>query len=359
MKILHILNSLMPSGAETMLVSSSGLWTGCSLHVLATQKELGIYAASMEQAGFRIHHIWEPSFFAKHRKIISLMKKEGFDAVHIHPQSQSVFYALDAKIAGIPSLVRTVHSMFLFTGSLRFRETLFRMAMRWMGVRFAAISDSVAENEWKRFRNKTTVIYNWCSPRFGYISEEAKAAARQAAHIPDSCFVLLSVGNCSRIKNHEMILEAISRLEEKESLLYIHVGDNDAGERKLAEQYGISRYVRFTGPSEPDAYLSMADCYVMPSRTEGLGIAAVEAITCGLPVILTDVPGLREFRKHSFEQVYYIPLSPEALKEQLQKLMEKRPGNSLQQSRQAKECYSAEKSVKMYMALYQMGSGTI
>lgn len=133
MKVLHIMNSLMPSGAETMLVSSVSCWTDCELHILATQKEIGIYANTMKQAGLFIHHIWDPSFRTKHRKIISFIKKEHFDVVHIHPQSQSFFYALDAKLAGVHSIIRTVHSMFLFTGLLCFRETIFRMLMRFMG----------------------------------------------------------------------------------------------------------------------------------------------------------------------------------------------------------------------------------
>ena len=352
MKVLHILNSLMPSGAETMLVSSAGCWTGCELHVLAAQKEIGIYADTMRQAGFVIHHIWDQSLWTKHRKILSFIKREQFDVVHIHPQSQSLFYALDAKSAGVPSIVRTVHSMFLFTDLLRFRETVFRMLMRLIGVKFVSISDSVAENERVRFYNKTTVIYNWCSPHFDFISAEKKKEARLAAQIPDDQFILLSVGNCCQVKNHQMILEAVHLMEHKETLHYIHVGDNDDEEKVLAEQLGISQHITFAGAANPDKYLSVADCYVMPSLREGLSISAIEAITCGLPVILTDVPGLRDFQKGDFDQVYYIPLSAGALKNQIRKLMAEKPENSRKQSRQAKELYSAEKSVNMYMNLY-------
>lgn len=343
----------MPSGAETMLVSSIDCWPGCELHVLSTQKEIGIYADTMEQTGFLIHHIWSSSFWMKHIKILKFIKEEHFDAVHIHPQSQSIFYAFDAKIAGVPSIVRTVHSMFLFTGFLRLREMLFRMIMRFIGVKFVAISDSVAKNEQKRFHNKTVTIYNWCSPRFDFISDVAKKKMRYAKNISDDQFVMLSVGNCCAVKNHQMIFEALYLLEKKDHLLYIHVGDNDTEEKKLVEQLGLSQHVEFVGAAKPDEYLSIADCYIMPSRREGLSISAIEAITCGLPVILTDVPGLQEFKKHQFDQVFYISLSAEELKNQLYELMDKKYGNSRSQSLRAKKLYSASKSVNMYMTLYQ------
>lgn len=357
MKVLHILNSLMPSGAETMLVSSVNYWKDCELSVLSTQKELGIYANTMERAGFSVHHIWSPSLWDKHRKILSFIKKEHFDVVHIHPQSQSLFYALDAKLAGVSSVVRTVHSTFLFTGLLRFRETIFRMMMRFMGVRFVSISDSVAENERIRFHNKTTTIYNWCSPRFDFISQEEKREIRHKKYISDEQFILLSVGNCCQVKNHQMIFESLHLLEHKESLKYIHVGDNDAEEKKLAEQLGLSQYVTFMGVAKPDEYLSIADCYVMSSLREGLSISTIEAITCGLPVILTDVPGLRDFQKYHFKQVYFSPLSAKALGNQIAKIMAERPANSYEQSQQAKKLYSAEKGVDMYLKLYQSAKG--
>jgi len=61
--VCHILNELLPSGAETMLVNSASEWTNCELHVVGTQKELGSYCVQFEKAGYTVHHIYNDSFF--------------------------------------------------------------------------------------------------------------------------------------------------------------------------------------------------------------------------------------------------------------------------------------------------------
>lgn len=353
MKVLHILNSIMPSGAETMLVSSASSWRECENYVLATEKNLGTYAPVMREAGYCIHHIWDCSVWLKHIKIFQYIREEQFDVVHIHPQSQSILYAFDAKFAGVNSLIRTVHSNFMFEGILKWRETLFRMLMRKWGVRFVSISDNVAENEKQRFRNDTTIIYNWCDPKYKFIPEDMKREKRKIKKIPEEMFILLSIGNCANIKNHKMILEAIKMLDDKENFRYIHVGNGDLEERKMARELGIYHYIDFIGPGNPEEYLSISDCYVMTSKREGFGISALEAITCGLPVILTDVPGLRDFKKNEFDNVQFIDSSPEILKEKIFELMKKTVRNSLHQSNKAKAVYSMEKSVNQYIQLYK------
>lgn len=355
MKVLHILNSIMPSGAETMLVSSAGYWKECEKHVLVTQKELGSYAPVMEEAGYHIHHIWDKSLWKKHWRIKNFIKKWKFDVVHIHPQSQSVFYAVDAWIAKTYSLVRTVHNNFEFDGVLRIREVFFRMLMRWMGVRFVAISEGVAENEKVRFKNNTVTIYNWCNPEYKFVSEEIKAEKRRLKNISDDTFVFISVGNCSDVKNHKMILEAIRMLDSvgEYSFLYIHVGVGDSEEKNLAYDMGIYQFIDFVGNGDPGEYLPISDCYIMPSKYEGMGIAALEAITCGLPVILTDVPGLRDFKDKEFDNVYFISDTAESLKEMILELIERRPQNSLHQSCRAKSIYNVEDSVEKYIRLYK------
>ncbi len=352
MKVLHILNSILPSGAETMLAASADCWHNCELHALATQAQIGGYADTMRDKGYTIHHIWNSSALKKHMEIWRFLRKECFDVVHIHVQSQSVLYAIDARLAGCRVVIRTVHNNFRFVGLLKCREQFTRRLMRWMGVRFVAISKGVADNEWKEFRNKSKVIYNWCDSRFDFVAKEEKRKARRELGIGEDTFVLVSVGNCSENKNHKMILEALASIRGREKLLYCHVGAGDEEERKIAKDKGVSDNVWFVGAVSPDIYLYAADCYVMPSHYEGLSIAAIEALRCGLPAIFTDVPGLREFKSPEFDNVIFIPLSAEALRDRLQKLMQRPGENSLGQSIYAGKLFDMHINVEKYLELY-------
>ena len=84
-------------------------------------------------------------------------------------------------------------------------------------------------------------------------------------------------------------------------LVYLHVGEEEEtrGEQRLAAQLGIADRTHFLGRRHPLQALHAADVFVMPSVYEGLGIAAVEALATGLPVVLADVPGLRDMARIS------------------------------------------------------------
>ena len=85
-----------------------------------------------------------------------------------------------------------------------------------------------------------------------------------------------SVGNCSPVKNHQLIIQAMAMSPTPSNLVYLHVGDDtgEAGvaERKLAVSLGLGDRVRFLGTRE-DVWLvyHAADIFIMPSRSRGSG----------------------------------------------------------------------------------------
>jgi glycosyltransferase involved in cell wall biosynthesis len=99
--------------------------------------------------------------------------------------------------------------------------------------------------------------------------------------------------------------------------VYLHVGQEGEGcpERKFAETTGVFGRVRFLG-IVPDILpvLHGSDVFIMPSIYEGFGIAAVEAMGAGLPTILSDVPGLCEFREAG-DGIYWVEPTPQSVVE--------------------------------------------
>jgi glycosyltransferase involved in cell wall biosynthesis len=109
--------------------------------------------------------------------------------------------------------------------------------------------------------------------------------------------VIVSVGNCSDVKNHPEILRAVSLLPATVAPLYLHVGKElaDQPERALAAELNLAERVRFLGSQgDPRQFLWAADVYVMPSLREGLGISALEAIAAGVPAVLANIDGLAD-----------------------------------------------------------------
>lgn len=303
LRVLHVLNELKPSGAETMLrvAAQSFHARGIEGHILGTGVQNGSYAAELANAGYRIHHIPFARSLSFFLKFFMFLRRQQFDLVHFHAEGANFWSAMAARLAGHGRLVRTVHSCFEFDGYLRQRRAFQRQLLSWLGVRYVSISPSVADNELRRFGIRTILLPNWYdSEHFRPPVNSERVIARQQFGFEDKDLVIVSVGNCNRTKNHGAILEAITQFQEGARIKYLHVGTEEFGhpERELAKLLGISCNVQYVGAQhDVRTALWAADIYVMPSLHEGFGIAALESIAVGLPAVLYDSPGLRDFKE--------------------------------------------------------------
>ena len=334
---------------------------------MATGKIKGPFAGQLEQAGYET--VWVPTEgngkMSKVKHLISFwkyMRKHSYDIVHIHRESLAFEYALIAKITGSRHIVRTVHSTFAHTGIQRKIKAATRWIMRKpLRVSFVAISDGVAENEKQVFGNVCeTTIYNWCNnQKFSFLSEQEKKQIKQEHQTTDK-LVLVTVGNCGHVKNHELLLRAIVLMKEKDRILYRHVGyakGETEREAQLAEKLGIQEQITFAGSTDPMPFLREADVFLMTSIYEGLSIATLEAIFTGMNVLLAETPGLTEFQGKGLENVDYFTSTPEKLSEKLDAYVKEYDKGKIRPSRAqrlvAEQLYDCEHQVEKYVMLYE------
>ena len=301
MRVLHILGELKPSGAELMYRAAAERWRaqGLECDILAIGDAPGVLAPQLEAAGYRIHHLPFERSAGHVWRVFRFLRRQRYDAVHVDGERACFWYSSAAYLAGTRRLFRTIHNVFPFRGALRLRRRLQRRLLRALGVRMIAISPSVEATEMRTFANPTVLIPNWFDDRV-YVppSGEQRLRARRRFHLGGSTVVFSTVAGCWSYKNHAAILGALAELPRDLDIVYLHAGmeEDGAPERRLASRLGIEERVRFLGVvPEVLPVLHASDGYLMPSLYEGFGCAAIEAMGAGLPVILSDVPGLRDF----------------------------------------------------------------
>lgn len=121
-----------------------------------------------------------------------------------------------------------------------------------------------------------------------------RAAAKQALGIRGP--LIVSVGALIDRKGQGFVIDALPALPEA-TLVLIGKGENEAALKAKASALGITDRVRFTGPLPPPViadWLAAADVMALPSASEGLANAWVEALASGTPVVTCDVGGARE-----------------------------------------------------------------
>jgi len=365
LRILHVLNELRPSGAEVMLRVAAPYFQANSIfcEILSTgENSVGPYAQALKDAGYIIHHLPFSRSFRFFRSLRNFVQIGRYDIVHMHAEQASVWVA--ASVVPYARLVRTIHNNFTFTGWLRKRRQLTRTLSRLLGVRQLAISPSVQATEWKYFRNPTILCLNWYdSNHFRPPTEHERVAARKSLGLSSEELVLVSVGNCSPVKNHTAIIEALGRLCKDSHVVYLHAGheNDDHDERQLALSLELGSKIHFLGAfSDVRTLFHASDLFVMPSFYEGLPISLLEVLACGLPVLVAESPGLRDFRNWFPNMLFAAPTASDIaikLDNFIQLSIADRQALAAGYADGARSKFGVEEGVARYVAVYRELTG--
>lgn len=211
------------------------------------------------------------------------------DVVHVHLFPPLLYVSILASVRHFDyHLVCTEHS----TSNRRRGKTLGRIidALTYRAYRrIVAISQATEDAlvTWQpTLSGKTVVIHNGIDLLF---KESITRPQRPTLKV-------VSVGNLSEHKNYEAALHAVSLLPEL-NFEYHVAGDGPRKQHllELTSSLNLHSRVRFLGyVTDTPTLLASSDILLMPSKWEGFGLAALEAMNASLPLVVSDVPGLRE-----------------------------------------------------------------
>ncbi len=145
---------------------------------------------------------------------------------------------------------------------------------------------------------------------------------KQELGIPEDAFILLSVSELNKNKNLKTTLNAFSMINN-DSVYYIICGEGDMSDEyhRMAIDLKIENRVIFTGYRYDIAKIvHIADLFLFPSLREGLGMAPLEAMSAGVPIIASDIRGVREYGKNNINGILLHPDDAEGFAEAIIKL---------------------------------------
>ena len=120
---------------------------------------------------------------------------------------------------------------------------------------------------------------------------------REELGISKDKFFILSVGELNKNKNHKVVIRALGQLKD-EDIYYAICGKGDQLEKLqvLAKECEVEKNVYFLGYRKDVVDIcSQADVFILPSYREGLSLASLEAMYCGLPLITSKVRGAEDY----------------------------------------------------------------
>lgn len=276
---------------EKMLVTASRHFTQEQIQsTVLGQGADHSFAAELRDSGYDVRTIpYRVGSFSGMRELQRLVEDLSIDVIHIHTEGDYLRTALASwwVMGRAGAVVRTIHNVFQATGTWWVKRFIQAQIADRLVYALIGPSPEVAANEKKLFR-KVHLVYNWVDDIFFQIRESRRGYLR--AH--DDGVVAVIVGNCSKIKHHELALRALMATNHR----VIHLGnEDDAGHDELQLLRSLNEDGRLIGRGvkPPQEALMKATYFMMPSRHEGMGVALAEALVSGVPALVNDVPGLR------------------------------------------------------------------
>lgn len=278
-------------------------------------RALGVDVAVFDER----HH----SAFRTVQRIAEFLAERKVHLVHMHRYKDTIVGTAAAKLAGVPHVVRTVHGLTeTMVGwdraKLRAFETIEKAVLWSFADRVIAVSEGMAEMLTRAGHRSSSVVAVHNGVDLSRIRAlRSRDGVREDLGIPADAVLIGTAGRLSPVKAQCSLLRAARRiLDERPEARFVVAGDGPRREelQALAETLGVARQSVFAGV-RMDIYdvIASMDIFVLPSLSEGIPMALLEAMALGRPVVASAVGGIPEMIQHGTNGLLVPPADPKAL----------------------------------------------
>lgn len=302
MKILFVCGSLGGGGAQKLLNDLLPILIHkerIEAELLLITKKDDKYSQNLISKGVKISVI--PAKYNNHlsrlRYIYNYIKENKFDIVHANLFPTFYYCSIAKKLLkdSRTKFAMTEHS----TDNRRRHISMARPLEKWIYKSYDKVvcispETQMALCSWleDNSKNKFSVIYNGVQ-----LKQYSEAVPYQRSMIfntiADHDILLCMVGSFSNQKNHFFMIDVLTKLPERYKIVFCGEGNLRSNIEQAVSKYKLNERVRFLGfRTDAANIMHTSDIVIIPSKWEGFGLVAVEAMACGKPVVCSNVPGL-------------------------------------------------------------------
>lgn len=295
MRILYIITRAHPGGAQSHVIELiRGLCEANDIGIVVGEE--GYLCDEAAKVGANIYIVPELTrSISPYRDLRAIRQVrraiEEFhpDVVHAHCSKAGLVGRLAAWMCRVPS-VYTAHG-WRFAPGVAWAERLVAWPAEWFGARLGRHVITVSSCDLRlaaRYRiaraDQVTLIYNGISN-----------SARPVRNASRNEIKIVMVARFAPPKDQLLLMQALQRLPHQVRLMLVGDGPTLIDMQKQAAVLGVAERVAFLGSRTDVAeILAESDLFVLASNSEGLPISIIEALRAGLPVVTTDVGGVRD-----------------------------------------------------------------
>lgn len=260
------------------------------------ERPIDIHGVVKHQVNFA-RSPFEKTNITAYKELCQIVENEKFDLIHCHTPVGGVM----GRVIGHKYHIKTVytaHGFHFYKGAPIQNWILFypieKILSRWTDILI-----TINQEDFIRAKNKFHAKNIEYIPGVGVDTNSFegvnidKRIKREELGIDADDFVFISIGELSVRKNHEVIIRALTQIEEpKVKYLIVGFGSLEDKLKMLVKELQLENRVIFAGyRTDVSELLHIADAFAFPSLQEGLPVALMEAMAVGLPVVCSEIRG--------------------------------------------------------------------
>lgn len=297
---------------------------GCGVHYAANMNEPRYISdePKIQNSGVKTHHIdiaRSPFMFKNNKlalkQIIDIIRKNNIRIIHCHTPVGGVLGRLAGKFFKDWNLyiIYTAHGFHFYNGAPAFNNIVFYRVEKKL-AEYTNVLIVINKEDYKnalkfklRPNGRIHMIPGVGLNRdiFSPLTEQQIKKSRNRLGVKNDDFFMVSIGELNDNKNHITVLNALKKMRDTgqdiSGIKYGVCGDGFLKQRLQQEIYRMKledSVTLFGHCFNIPEILGCADAAVLPSKREGLGMAGLEALAMGIPLIASDNRGTREYMRH-------------------------------------------------------------
>ena len=267
------------------------------------------YIAKLKKEGFILHNIhfarnpWGKDNISAYKQLKTIINKNRFMLIHCHTPTVSIMTRLAARDARKNGSVvmYTCHGFHFHNASSKKNWMIYYPVEKFCS-RFCDYIITINKEDYNRAKTFHALNVRYI-PGVGVDINKIKNTSvekdiyKESIGVPSKAVMILSVGEMIERKNHEVIIRALGKIKNP-NIYYVICGKGPLKDhlKKIACEVGVEDKVIFLGFRQDIPELcNTADISAFPSKIEGLGLAGIEAMAAGVPLVSSNVHGILDY----------------------------------------------------------------
>lgn len=273
------------------------------------RKDLDTKGIKIKQISFTRKISDVKSIYQSFKETKKLLNNEKYDLIHTHTPISGLVTRIAFRRSQIYCscrMIYTAHGFHFFKGNNPIKNIIFKTIEKYT-ARYTDVLITINREDFeaaKQFKLKLNGGVEYIPgvgidiDKIDSIQGNKKELCKEMS-IPNDSILLLSVGELNENKNHKIVIQALSDLPDNIHYIICGTGSLKEQHKQLAKELQVEDRLHLLGYKENIIeIMKSCDIFVFPSKREGLSVALMEAMACGLPCIASNIRGNNDLIKN-------------------------------------------------------------